>query len=107
MLVIGGILVITQVASVCAMDLALADGDDERNQELVVRNGQGDARLHLVIGEVLMDDYVYDAVDIEEGGFAVAFFGAVAVIPVSRFRESAPAGFAGVTLAFVLDVHLF
>ena len=54
MLVIGGILVITQVASVCAMDLALADGDDERNQELVVRNGQGDARLHLVIGEVLL-----------------------------------------------------
>lgn len=35
MLIIGT-LVITQVVSIFAMDWALADGDDERNQELVV-----------------------------------------------------------------------
>ena len=93
---------ITQVASVCAMDLALADGDDERNQELVVRNGQGDARLHLVIGEVLMDDYVYDAVDIEEGGFAVVFLVGVVVFSVGCSCVSRPARLAGVALAFVL-----
>ena len=38
MLIIG-VLVVTQVASIVAMNLALADGDDERGEELVVRNG--------------------------------------------------------------------
>ena len=89
------------------MDLALADGDDERNQELVVRNGQGNTRLHLVIGEVLMDNYVYDAVNVIEAGFAGVLFVGAAVIPVSGFRESTPAGFAGIALVYVLDVHCF
>lgn len=106
MLIIG-VLVVTQVTSIVAMNLALADGDDERGEELVVRNGQGNARFHLVVGEVSLNDNVNNAVNVVEGGFAIVSLVVVVIFSVGGFCESTPTRFAGTALAFVLDVHLF
>ena len=81
---------VTQVASIVAMNLALADGDDERGEELVVRNGQGNTRFHLVVGEVSLNNNVNNAVNVVEGGFAIVSLVVVVIFSVgwSKSKEN-------------------
>ena len=99
--------VVTQVTFIFAVDLALADGDDEWSEELVVRNGQGDTRFHLFVGEVFLNDDVHDAVDVVESSFAIVSLIVVFIFSVGGSCVSSPARLAGIAHVFVLDVHLF